>query len=165
MDTAKVRLFFRSEGGSQEPLNLFETCCRSYGETRGRTRAFSLGQSLVLYAVLLHLIEDTPEFPRRVRILRNLIEASTDELRPERMPKILDDVHRVIRDGSVEEVTSLNQAQADDEKLKAAFLAVEPGAAACGVRPRRPRAPPRQPRRLRAGRCRPSKRGPPCSTA
>ena len=43
----------------QEPLNLFEACCRSYGETRGRTRVFSLGQSLVLYAVLLHLIEGT----------------------------------------------------------------------------------------------------------
>ncbi len=35
-----------------------------------------------LYAVLLHLIEDTLEFPRRVRILRNLVEASADELRP-----------------------------------------------------------------------------------
>ena len=49
-----------SDGGSQEPLNLFEACCRSYGATRGRTRVFSLGQSLVLYAVLLHLIEGHP---------------------------------------------------------------------------------------------------------
>jgi hypothetical protein len=126
VDTAKVRLFFRSDGGSQEPLNLLETCCRSYGETRGTTRAFSLGQSLVLYAVLINLIEDTPEFPRRVRILRNLIEASIDELRPDRMAKILDDVHRLIRDGSVGRIASLNQAQADDEKLKAAFLASSP---------------------------------------
>lgn len=125
-DTTKVRLFFRSEGGAQVSLNLFETCCRSYGETRGKTRAFSLGQSLVLYAVLLHLIEETPEFPRRVRILRNLIEASTDELRPERMAKILDDVHHIVRDGAVDEIASLNQAQADDEKLKAAFLASNP---------------------------------------
>ena len=29
VDTTKVRLYFRSEGGSQEALNMFETCCRS----------------------------------------------------------------------------------------------------------------------------------------
>jgi len=125
-DATKVQLFFRTGSDSEESLNLFEACCRSYGETRGRTRSFSLGQSLVLYAVLLHLLECTPEFSRRIRILRNIIEASTDELRPERMPKILDDVHRIIRDGAVEEVASLNQAQAADERLKAAFLALNP---------------------------------------
>jgi hypothetical protein len=126
VDRTRVQLFFRTDTSSQEPLNLFEACCRSFGETRGRTRAFSLGQSLVLYAVLLHLIENTREFPRRVRILRNLIEASTDELRPERMSKILSDVHCIIRDGAVDEVETLNQAQAEDEKLKAAFLAASP---------------------------------------
>ena len=125
-DEARVPLFFRKSGDSEEPRSLFEACCRSYGETRGRTRSFSLGQSLVLYAVLLHLIEDTPEFPRRIRILRNLVEASVDELRPERMPKILDDVHRIIRDGAIEEVASLNQAQAEDETRKVAFLASNP---------------------------------------
>ena len=126
VDTTKVRLFFRGEGGSQESLNLFEACCRSYGETRGRTRAFSLGQSLVLYAVLLHLIEHTAEFPRRVRILRNLIEASTDELRPERMPKLLVDVQRIVRDGALDQVETLNQAQVDDERQKDAFLIAHP---------------------------------------
>lgn len=83
----------------------------------------------MLYAVLLHLIEGTVEFPRRVRILRNLVEASADELRPERMPKMLNDVHRVIRDGAVEDVASLNQAQAEDEVLKIEFLAANPGMA------------------------------------
>jgi hypothetical protein len=122
----KVRLFFRSEGDSQGSLNLFEQCCRLYGRTRGPTRVFSLGQSLVLFAVLLHLIEDTPEFPRRVRILRNLVEASTDELRPERMPRILEDVQHLVRDGAVEKVVALNQAQVDDEKVKASFLADNP---------------------------------------
>ncbi|HEY5548783.1 MAG TPA: DUF262 domain-containing protein [Coriobacteriia bacterium] len=125
-DATKVPLFFRKGSDSEESLNLFEACCSSYGETRGRTRSFSLGQSLVLYAVLLHLIESTPDFSRRIRILRNIIEASADELRPERMPKILDDVHRIIRDGAVEEVASLNQAQAADERLKAAFIAANP---------------------------------------
>lgn len=126
MDESRVPLFFRNSGDSEEPWSLFEACCRSYGEARGRTRSFSLGQSLVLYAVLLHLIEDTPDFPRRIRILRNLVEASVDELRPERMPKILADVHCIIRDGATEEVASLNQAQAEDETRKLAFLASNP---------------------------------------
>lgn len=126
-DTERVPLFFRGTGDSQESVDLFETCCRYYGGARGRTRVFSLGQGLVLYAVLLHLIEDTPDFARRIRVLRNLIEASTDELRPARMPKTLDDVHRVIRDGAVEEVATLNQAQVEDEELKATFLASNPG--------------------------------------
>lgn len=125
-DGSKVRLFFRPDGSQQAEANLFEACCRSYGQTRGRTRAFSLGQALVLYAVVLHLIEDTDDFPRRVRVLRNLIEASADELRPDRLPRILEDVHRVIRDGQVEAVATLNQAQVTDETIKAAFLSDNP---------------------------------------
>ncbi|MEA5075419.1 MAG: DUF262 domain-containing protein [Coriobacteriia bacterium] len=124
--TSRVKLFSRRGGNSDEDLNLFESCCRWYGETRGQTRAFPLGQSLVLYAVLLHLIEGTPAFPRRIRILRNLVEASADELRPDRMPRIIEDVHRIIRDGVIEETVTLNQAQADDERRKLAFLASNP---------------------------------------
>lgn len=129
-DTArasKVRLFFRNDGTRQERLNMFDACCRSFGESRGRARVFSLGQSLVLYAVLIHLVENTDHFPLRIRVLRNLIEASSDELRPERMPKILEDVHSVIRHGTIDAVTTLNQAQVEDEKLKAAFLEANPG--------------------------------------
>lgn len=125
-ELSKVRLFLGSDDKQPEALNLFEACCRSYGETRGRARVFSLGQSLVLYAVVLHLIEGTAEFPRRVRILRNLVEASSDELRFDRMPKILEDLHCIIRDGAIEGVGTLNQAQVEDEKLKATFLDENP---------------------------------------
>lgn len=125
-DGSKVRLFFRPDGAQQAESNLFEACCRSYGESRGRTRVFSLGQTLVLYAVVLHLVENTDDFPRRVRILRNLIEASSDELRPDRMPKILDDLHQVIRHGHTDGVATLNQAQVGDEKLKADVLDANP---------------------------------------
>ena len=125
-DGSKVRLFFRPDGTQHAESNLFEACCRSYGESRGRTRVFSLGQTLVLYAVVLHLVENTDDFPRRVRILRNLIEASSDELRPDRMPKILDDLHQVIRHGHTDGVATLNQAQVDDEKLKADVVGMNP---------------------------------------
>lgn len=125
-DGSRVRLFFRSDGGQGTGSNLFEACCRSYGATRGRARIFSLGQSIVLYAVVLHLIEGTDDFSRRLRVLRNLIEASSDELRPDRMPNVLEDVHRVIRDGQVDAVTTLNQAQVADEVRKRTFLEEHP---------------------------------------
>jgi len=122
----RIRLFFRGDSSREETPDLFEACCRAYGETHGRTRLFSLGQGLMLYAVLIHLIEGTSDFSRRARVLRNLVEASTDELRLDRMPKILDDVHNVIREGDVGAVGTLNQAQVEDEKLKARFLVDHP---------------------------------------
>lgn len=125
-DGTKVRLYFRQDGADHDPLNLFEACCRSYGELRGRNRVFSLGQSLTLYAVLVHLIEGTDEFPRRVRMLRNLIEASADELRVDRMPKALQDTRAVIRSGGISAVAVLNRAQVEDENLKVAFLENHP---------------------------------------
>ena len=121
-DGQTVRLFFRSKGSLTEPLNLFESCCRAYGRTSGRTRDFSLGQTLILYAVVIHLVEGTEDFTSRVRILRNLVEASSDQLRPERMPELLDDVHRVIRLGDIDAVTTFNQVQVEDEKSKVALL-------------------------------------------
>jgi hypothetical protein len=124
---AKVRLFFRSERTGQSQVNLFDACCRSYGESRGKARVFSLGQTVILYATLLHLIEGTEQFQRRVRVLRNIIEASTDELRPDRMDRILNDVHAIIRHGLVEQVATLNKAQIDDELRKQAFLEANPG--------------------------------------
>lgn len=122
-DASRVPLFFRRTG---ESVNLFEGCCRDYGGASGVTRVFSLGQTLVLYAVVIHLIEDTPDLARRIRVLRNLIEASTDELRPAKMPQILEDVHSVIRDGAVDKVATLNQSQVEDEELKAEFLISNP---------------------------------------
>lgn len=125
VDAPRVPLFFRTTEAQEVP-DLFATCCRLYGEGYGANRSFSLGQTLVLYAVLLHVIENTQDFARRARVLRNLIEASSDELRPDRMPKILTDVENVIRWGDLNTVGTLNQAQAEDERLKSVFLQQNP---------------------------------------
>lgn len=121
VEVLRVPLFFRTTD-TQETPDLFATCCRLYDKGYGTNRSFSLGQTLILYAVLLHVIEGTEDFPRRARVLRNLIEASSDELRPDRMPKILADAESVVRSGDLEAVASLNQAQVEDERLKVAFL-------------------------------------------
>ncbi|HWA24360.1 MAG TPA: DUF262 domain-containing protein [Lacunisphaera sp.] len=113
--TTKVVLF-GPQGGT---VNLFAECCR------GQIRR-SWPQTLLLYAVLLHRLHETDAFPRRIRILRNLIEASSNELRVERMPALLADVRRLIVEGSLEGNSSFNQAQVADERLKIDFLGKSP---------------------------------------
>lgn len=122
-DTSKVVLFSPPGAGT---VDLFAECCDSYGLTRGRNRVFSLSQTLLLYAVLLHRLQLTSEFPRRLRVLRNLIEASSSELRFEKMPALLADVRRLIVEGAIEGLSSFNQAQVTDERLKAVMLAKAP---------------------------------------
>lgn len=120
-DPAKVALF------GPDNVNLFEQCCRQFdGEREGR-RPFTLQESLLLYAVLLHRMEGTEDFTRRVRVLRNLLAASgPDEIRSQNMPGLLDDVKAVIVDGDLAQVSRLSRNQVLNEQAKATFLADHP---------------------------------------
>lgn len=114
-------VLFTPEG--LEGVNLFELCCRVYGDMRtGRQRAFPLGLTILLYAVLVHRIEQTEDVVRRLRVLRNLVEASENEIRVERMPDHLAEAERLMRTGQVTELKSFNQIQISDELGKADFL-------------------------------------------
>lgn len=103
--------------------NLVAECCRSYGEVRGKSRVFSLSQTLLLYAVLLHRIHNAHDFPARLRILRNLLAESEDELRRENMPKLVADVDALLAAPSLAEAlsdlktftTALTAAEADKQ--------------------------------------------------
>jgi hypothetical protein len=116
-DTSKVVIF--GMGGT---VNLFAECCA--GETR-----LGWPRTLLLYAVLLHRLHDTPEFARRLRVLRNLIEASSNELRADRIPALLKDVWQLIVDGALDRLSAFNQAQLADEKLKIDMLKEAPALA------------------------------------
>lgn len=119
-DEARPLLLF----GTEPNVNLFDACCRGY-DNRYMAR-FSYGRTLLLVAVLLNRANPPDEFPRRLRVLRNLIEASESELRPHRLPSLVADVERIIVDGSLEEIKGSNKAQAEDEQAKWAFLAEYP---------------------------------------
>jgi hypothetical protein len=123
-DHSRVVLF-GSEGDGVE-TDLFAVCCREYGKRAGSRRVFSLAHTLLLYAVILHRIHGTEDFPRRLRVLRNLLEASVNELREARMPALVADVARIVVDGSLDGVTAFNQAQVADERLKTSLLARHP---------------------------------------
>jgi hypothetical protein len=117
----KVLLF--SQSGD---CNLFKVCCQNYGGMRGANRLFSWSQTLLLYAVVLHRLHDTGDFLYRIRVLRNLIEASGNEMRLERMPALIADVERIVVEGLIEEVTDFNRAQVEDEVRKAEFCRNHP---------------------------------------
>ncbi|MBR1296628.1 DUF262 domain-containing protein [Bradyrhizobium sp. AUGA SZCCT0042] len=104
-------------------VDLLASCLSDYGEMRGAARKFSWPSTLLLYAVLLNRIHATKDFSRQLRIIRNLIEASSNELRFEKMPALLADVRRIVVDGTLEGCSAFNQAQVDDEVAKEAFLA------------------------------------------
>ncbi|GIF12651.1 DUF262 domain-containing protein [Actinoplanes teichomyceticus] len=109
-------------------IDHFRACCDSY--TFGGSRPFGWAETLTLYAVLIHRIHRTEGFPRRLRILRNLLEASSNELRLENMPALVREVAALVRGSSHEQalanLSAFNEAQIDDERAKAAFLAVHP---------------------------------------
>jgi hypothetical protein len=120
-DPDKVVLF-----GSTS-VNLFEQCCHQFDSQAGGNRPFTLQQSLLLYAVLLHLSNETDDFTRRIRTLRNLLAASAeDEVRRPNMPGLLKDVEALIVTGDLDSVSTLSTNQVEDERDKAEFLAAHP---------------------------------------
>ena len=119
-DPGKALLFAPAQ------VNLFESCCHHFEAATVGRREFTLQQSLLLYAVLLNRIEATADFPRRLRVLRNLIAASDDEMRRQNMPELVADVERVIRFGDLDNLVRFSKNQIVDELRKRAFLEQHP---------------------------------------
>ena len=116
----KVKLF------ESTTTNLLRACCHKYGLMSGNTRAFTLTEGILLYAVLLHRQYDTDDFPRRLRILRNLTDTADDYMRIEYMPDIVAGAKRLIVDGSLDDLTRFSPARLEDEREKREFLGAHP---------------------------------------
>ncbi|HHU11589.1 MAG TPA: DUF262 domain-containing protein [Intrasporangiaceae bacterium] len=119
-DPDKVRLFGASS------TNLFALSLNHFDSQLERRRDFSIEIGMVLYAVLLNRIHGTEDFPRRLRILRNLLAASSNEIRRDRMAMLLRVVDSLILDGAVREKRAVSSNQLEDERLKHAFLETAP---------------------------------------
>jgi hypothetical protein len=111
-----------------KPIDHFRACCEGYAF--GGSRTFGWAETLMLYAVLIHRIHHTDDFPRRLRVLRNLLEASGNELRLENMPTLIQEVASLVRGTSTEDalvgLSAFNEAQIEDERAKAALLTAHP---------------------------------------
>lgn len=106
--------------------NLFEACCQLYGERRRGTPPFTLNETLLLFAVLIHRQYDTEDFARRLRIVRNITEGAGDEVRLAFMPELLAGVEQIIRTGSLENLRRFNHERVQDEQGKRRFLSEHP---------------------------------------
>lgn len=100
-------------------VNLLEACCREY-------ERFGLPRTLLLLAAVVHRVETTTDFARRVRVLRNLIEASENELRAEAMPALVRGVTEYLRRGDLADLKRFNARQLDEERRKEKLLASRP---------------------------------------
>lgn len=106
-------------------VDLFGACCMSYGALVGQARAFSLERTL-LYAALVHRAEKTAEFPRRLRVLRNLLKASEGAIRADATTELVAVVRRFVIDGDLTRLQPFNARQAEEERQKAKLLVAHP---------------------------------------
>lgn len=123
-NTSSALLVFNPLGShdGHSRVDLFGGCCHYYGGSE-----WSQAHSLLLYAVLLHHIHDTPDFLPQLRIVRNLIEASGGgEMRIQNMAALLDDVERIVVDTTLTGVATFNQNQVANENDKALFITAHP---------------------------------------
>ncbi|TPJ73059.1 hypothetical protein [Mesorhizobium sp. B2-7-1] len=112
----------------RDEVDLFKQCCDSYARRVG-SRPFGWPETLLLHAFVTHRSEETADFPRRLRMLRNLIEASPNELRLENMPGLIKDVETLVREPDVRNalrLTTFNSGQVGDENDKVAAIEREP---------------------------------------
>lgn len=116
-ESQKVKLF-------SEEVNLFKLCCNDFESINiGGRRNFSLNNTLLLYAVVTYLtnkdnIQET-HFRERIRIIRNLINNSSDEIREKRLPALLSDTNKIIKEGFIEtKTTGYNDNQKNEEITK-----------------------------------------------
>ncbi len=107
----------------ESPVDFFASCYQRYGESG---QGWTLSHTLLLYAVIIDRIHKTDNFSRQLRVLRNLIEASANEIRRENMPQLLADVDRIVVDGSLQGVDAFNKAQITNENYKTKLLSQHP---------------------------------------
>lgn len=115
----KVRLFFNSA----EP-DLFVKCIKCYDSDSNQ---FSIGEQLLLYSSLLHLIRKTIDFSPRVRTVRNLLANSGDEVRKSNMYSLMITVEDIIITNTVDPNAKFNTNQVNEEFQKQTFFLKNPG--------------------------------------
>lgn len=120
-DSERVRLF-----GATATANLILACCERYGDVSGTTRLFSLTDTLLLFAVLVGRHLDTTEMRDRLRVLRNVNEASQFEMRVSNMPKFIGEVEAFVSSGELGSLVTFNSNQIQEEHAKRELVADVP---------------------------------------
>ena len=122
-ETGKVKVYDRQ-------TNLFKDCCENYTGV-GVRGSFGFNKMLILYAFIVWKTKATDitdsDFARRIRIIRNLVWNSTDEIRLERMKNLLKEVEEIVINASLtEESNGFNIRQKQEEIEKIAWCDQNP---------------------------------------
>lgn len=126
--TIPLRIFnLRKFGEAPVGVDLFHACCALYG-----THPWNLPHTVLFYGVLQGLMINLslPDLQPRLRLLRNLIEGSEDEIRADdtrnNMPALLSEVDTLMAKGLLAEVKTFNKVQVRNEQAKRALAAQHP---------------------------------------
>ncbi|GAB6120586.1 GmrSD restriction endonuclease domain-containing protein [Dysgonomonas termitidis] len=125
----KVKLYISNR-------NLFLQCCNDYGIRDGHRRRFTLNFSLLLYAVLQFQMNresiTLDEIFERLRIVRNLVFNSSDEIREERMNALLQETSDIIVKGEISlDSLGYSRNQKEEEIYKMEWRRINPTLADC----------------------------------
>jgi len=121
-------------------INIFDDCVHTYGDISGNgNRLFPLNRIVLLYAIISFLLNKETitdsNFPRRLRIVNNLIQNSEDEISDSelrtsgnRMPAILKQVDAIVKTGKIDDTIekNLNLVQLAEEILKTVWIENNP---------------------------------------
>lgn len=93
-------------------INIFKDCIKKYANDTGRSRAFPLNRTIILYGIVSYNLNKSSiseeQFIRRLRIINNLTMNSEDEISDSesrssgnRMPAILEQVDYIMKTGEI----------------------------------------------------------------
>jgi hypothetical protein len=123
-----LRVFSLPDFGVEpEGVDMLHACSLSYG-----TGVWKLPHTILFYGVLQALLQElsTLEILPRLRLLRNLIEASRNEIRADNtrnnMPALLSEVEAIMANRPLCDVKIFNQVQVLNEQAKKNLLAAHP---------------------------------------
>lgn len=112
--TDKVRLFFVNKN-----VNLIENCLFDYEKA---SRKFSFPEQILLSSCIIQLINNTEHFKRKIRVIRNLVVNSENQLRDSTIRQGLLETHDFILSNNLEVFHYFKSDQIQEEKDKQDFL-------------------------------------------
>lgn len=113
---SKVRMFFNSPD-----TNLFRKCAQVYNTEQ--RNAFSIGEQLMLYAMMRHLQDNIVGFSDKIRKIRNLVAASEDQIRKEYLKVLYKDIDNILNDTKLEDNSRFSKQQLSEESIKSNLIA------------------------------------------
>ena len=135
-ETGKCVISGYNKGDGAMTPNMFEACCRDYGDWSSKhNRKFQIGRSVLLYAFVFYLMNkdavSETEFSRRLRMIINLVKVSEFELREreDSVKGMFAQIEQIILTGDVDysnEAGGFNLNQRIEEHEKVDWLANHP---------------------------------------